>query len=283
MGSRRHSEPGDEGRVSVELGRWHFGGRFTLRRSKRSGAWRASLYLILLAALALCGSDILWATMGPLKTVPNGRGRQLFDTGRRELALGGGVDRGDGVPLYYTVDRMSVEHYMIPGVIMPAQLRGAKSSAGGGASVVLHLFVKCILYPPGANVLCNGFGFAESTGNVSTVHHHLVQPPEVDLWAPKIEVRSGLKSGSGQIESYSMNVSMAHDTERLRPFHFRGVLPVALRDQVRTSSFEDGLSGSQLYSVKGPAGDSFEPHALQDPPQSDRRNLITSFKCEKLC
>lgn len=255
MGSRRHSEAGEEGRVSVELGRWHFGGRFTLRRSKRSGALRASLYLILLAALALCGSDILWATMGPLKTVPTTRGRQLYD--RRELALGGGGNRGDGVPLYYTVDRMSVEHYMIPGVILPAQLRGVKSSAGGGASVVLHLFVKCILHPPGANVLCNGFGFAESTGNVSTVHHHLVQPPEVDLWAPKIEVRSGLKFGQGQIASYSMNVSMARDAERLRPFHFRGVLPVALRDEVRTSNFREWALPIASVLEEGPCGRQF--------------------------
>lgn len=96
-------------------------------------------------------------------------------------------------------------------------------------------------------MVCSGFGFAESTGGVSIAYQHLlIQPPEVEAWEPRIEVRAGR---GGVIMTYPMNVLLAPIERRLRPFHFEGVVPLSARDQVRKKGAPALCHSVEVYCV----------------------------------
>ncbi|GAQ81924.1 hypothetical protein KFL_000940330 [Klebsormidium nitens] len=144
----------------------------------------------------------------------------------------------EALPLVSYAERMSVEHYTFPGQIPGYEnvTDNISGDVGPPATVVLHLFVKCVLQPSGREVLCAGWGFVEATEGVPILHRHIAQPEAIRNWRPRIEIRTGVPNAR---RIYPLTVAKADDETDIRPFHFEGELPLSLRDQVPEIRVDD--------------------------------------------
>ncbi|GAQ92921.1 hypothetical protein KFL_012040010 [Klebsormidium nitens] len=173
--------------------------------------------------LGTCARRAVELRMGGLESAP--MASRLLATSVSEFRLASSVAR----PGQFTIER-------------PARLRGQIASANSSevASVMLHVFVKCMLTGGGlaaTSIICHGWVYAETTGPFEILNTHLMQPPLARTWEPHIEIRCRHRT-SPETVYMPYKVQYGPDRERL-PFYFWLELPLEVTEQVPEIHIDD--------------------------------------------